>query len=83
MSCMLTRKPRVDPLITELIGGIKAGDRDIAPSMAQALAAVCNSAGKNIGAAAKAAIIDLVEDAFLAQANGQLGAGNHQAAELT
>lgn len=32
--------------------------------MANALAAVCSSAGKNIGSAAKASIIELVEEAF-------------------
>ena len=32
--------------------------------MAQALAAVCSSAGKNIGASAKASILELVEEAF-------------------
>lgn len=61
---LMKHQPRVDPLITELIGGIRAAEKDIAPSVALALAAVCTSAGKNIGAPAKAAIIDLVEDAF-------------------
>jgi hypothetical protein len=63
----------VDPLITELVGGVRAGDNDIAPSMVQALAAVCASAGKNIGQAAKASIIELVEEAFVAGRNGESG----------
>jgi hypothetical protein len=63
-------QPRVDPLITELIGGVKAGDKEIAPSVALALAAVCSSAGKNIGVAAKGSIIELVEEAFLEGRNG-------------
>ena len=39
--------------------------------MAQALAAVCSTAGKNIGIPAKAAIIDLVEEAFAAGRSGK------------
>ncbi|ODO11508.1 hypothetical protein I350_00288 [Cryptococcus amylolentus CBS 6273] len=61
---LMKHQPRVDPLITELIGGVRSGDSDIAPSMANALAAVCTSAGKNIGDAAKAAIVELVEESF-------------------
>lgn len=61
---LMKHQPRVDPLITELIGGVRSSDRDIAPSVAQALAAVCSSGGKNIGAAAQASIVDLIEEAF-------------------
>nr|ODN81184.1 50S small subunit ribosomal protein L19 [Cryptococcus depauperatus CBS 7841] len=61
---LMKYQPRVDPLITELIGGVQSGDNDIAPSMANALAAVCTTAGKNIGVAAKASIVELIEDAF-------------------
>jgi hypothetical protein len=70
----MKHQPRVDPLITELIGGVRAGDNDIAPSMVQALAAVCASAGKNIGPGAKASIVELVEEAFVAGRNGELEA---------
>ncbi|WWD15877.1 hypothetical protein CI109_100301 [Kwoniella shandongensis] len=69
LGALMKHQPRVDPLITELIGGVRAGDNDIAPSMANALAAVCASAGKNIGAAAKGSIIELVEEAFTAGRN--------------
>ena len=62
----------MDPLITELIGGVRSGDRDIAPSIAQALAAVCSSAGQNIGAPARTAVIDLVEEAFSGVRAGKL-----------
>lgn len=61
----------MDPLITELIGGIRTGETDVAPSVANALAAVCSSAGKNIGPAAKTAIVELVEDAFAAGRGGE------------
>ncbi|WWC90100.1 uncharacterized protein L201_005033 [Kwoniella dendrophila CBS 6074] len=69
LGALMKHQPRVDPLITELIGGIRSGDNEIAPSMANALAAVCRSAGKNIGAGAKAQIIELVEEAFTAGRN--------------
>ncbi|WWC61174.1 uncharacterized protein I303_103754 [Kwoniella dejecticola CBS 10117] len=69
LGALMKHQPRVDPLITELIGGIRAGDNEIAPSMAYALAAVCKSAGKNIGAGARAQITELVEEAFTAGKN--------------
>ncbi|WWD10197.1 hypothetical protein V865_008331 [Kwoniella europaea PYCC6329] len=69
LGALMKHQPRVDPLITELIGGIRSGDNEIAPSMANALAAVCKSAGKNIGAGAKAQILELVEEAFTAGRN--------------
>ncbi|KAK8869849.1 hypothetical protein IAR55_000417 [Kwoniella newhampshirensis] len=69
LGALMKHQPRVDPLITELIGGVRSGDNDIAPSMANALAAVCASAGKNIGAAAKGSIIEMVEEAFTAGRN--------------
>jgi hypothetical protein len=59
---LMKHQPRVDPLITELIGGVRSADKDIAPSVLNALAAVCASAGKNIGAAAKTSIIELLEE---------------------
>ena len=62
----------MDPLITELVGSIKTVEKDIAPSVVQALAAVCHSAGKNIGPAAKASIVELVEEAFSAGRGGEL-----------
>ena len=71
----MKHQTRVDPLITELIGGIRGGDKDVAASMAQALAAVCSSAGKNIGDAARASIVDLVEDAFLESPGGEHSPG--------
>lgn len=60
----MKHQPRVDPLITELVGNIRSAEKEIAPSVVCALAAVCASAGKNIGPAAKASIVDLVEEAF-------------------
>ncbi len=61
---LMKHQPRVDPVVTELTTGIKTAESDIAPSVAEALAAVCASAGNNIGPVAKAGIIELAEEAF-------------------
>ncbi|CAK9780191.1 putative regulation of translational elongation-related protein [Cutaneotrichosporon oleaginosum] len=61
---LMKHQPRVDPLITELIGGVRGAEKEIAPSVMLALGAVCASAGKNISAPAKSSIIELVEEAF-------------------
>lgn len=67
----MKHQPRVDPVVTELMTGIRAADNEIAPSVVLALAAVCKSAGKSIGEAAKASIVELVEEAFMAGRNGK------------
>lgn len=64
-------QPRVDPLVTELITGVNTAERDIAPSVVEALAAVCKNAGKNMGDAVKASTIELCELAFEAKKNGE------------
>ena len=79
---LMKHQTRVDPLITELIGSIRSSEKDVAASMAQALAAVCASAGKNIGDAARASIVDLVEDAFLESPGGE-SVDNPSLASLT
>lgn len=68
---LMKHQPRVDPLITELIGGVRSAEPDIASSVVVALAAVCASAGKNIGPAARASIIELAEEAFMDGHNEQ------------
>jgi hypothetical protein len=66
----MKHQPRVDPVVTELMTGIKGADNDIAPSVVMALAAVCKSAGKSIGEAARGGIVDLVEEGFMGGRNG-------------
>jgi hypothetical protein len=66
----MKHQPRVDPVITELMTGIRGADNEIAPSVVLALAAVCKSAGKNVGEAARGNIIELVEEAFNSGRNG-------------
>ena len=70
LEALMKHQPRVDPVITELMTGIRGADNEIAPSVVLALAAVCKSAGKNVGEAARASIIELVEEAFTAGRNG-------------
>lgn len=67
----MKHQPRVDPLITELVGLVRSSDKEIQPSVAYALGAVCASAGKNIGDTSKGLIVELVEEAF---AEGRSGA---------
>jgi hypothetical protein len=62
---------RVDPLITELATAIRSAESDIAPSIAEAIAAVCRTAGKNLGAPAKQSIIEICEEAFAKKHNGE------------
>jgi len=66
----MKHQPRVDPVVTELIGGVRGADNDIAPSIVLALAAVCKSAGKNIGEGVRASVVELVEEAFMGGRNG-------------
>jgi hypothetical protein len=70
LEALMKHQPRVDPVVTELMTGIKGADNDIAPSVVMALAAVCKSAGKNIGEAARGGIVDLVEESFMGGRNG-------------
>lgn len=66
----MKHQPRVDPVVTELIGGVRGADNDIAPSIVLALAAVCKSAGKNIGEGVRGSVVELVEEAFMGGRNG-------------
>jgi hypothetical protein len=70
LEALMKHQPRVDPVITELMTGIRAADNEIAPSVVLALAAVCKSAGKNIGEVARGNIVEFVEEAFNSGRNG-------------
>ena len=61
---LMKHQPRVDPLVTELVGLVRSSEKDVQPSVLNALGAVCTSAGKNIGAAVKSSVVELVEEAF-------------------
>ncbi|KAF9266994.1 ARM repeat-containing protein [Marasmius fiardii PR-910] len=64
LGILMRNQPRVDPVVTELIGGIKGSDDSIAASLTLALAKVVEGAGNNVGEKAREACIELVGDAF-------------------
>ncbi|KAG6915850.1 hypothetical protein DXG01_009609 [Tephrocybe rancida] len=61
---LMKHQPRVDPVITELISGVKGNDEAIASSLVRALASVVRSASKNVGEKARESCVELVSDAF-------------------
>ncbi|KAG6810659.1 hypothetical protein H0H92_010871 [Tricholoma furcatifolium] len=86
---LMKHQPRVDPVITELITGVKGNDSAIASSLVRALASVNRSASKNVGEKAREACVELISDAFreihgetYTQAIGELVASMSDAAEL-
>jgi len=69
LGVLMALQTRVDPVVTELMAGARTNEPDIRSSMAVALAAVVKSAGKAVGEAARASLIELVSDTF-AEPNG-------------
>ncbi|KAG6844943.1 hypothetical protein H0H87_002276 [Tephrocybe sp. NHM501043] len=61
---LMKHQPRVDPVIVELITGVKGNDDAIASSLVRALASVVRNASKNIGEKARESCVELVSDAF-------------------
>ncbi|KAK1228592.1 translational activator of GCN4 [Marasmius sp. AFHP31] len=64
LGVLMRNQPRVDPVVTELIGGIKTAEDPIAVSLTLALAKVVEGAGENVGEKAREACAELVSDAF-------------------
>ena len=64
LGILMKHQPRVDPVITELIAGVRSGEDDICSSLLLCLAHVVRSAGVNVGDKAKDACVELVMDAF-------------------
>ncbi|CDZ97184.1 Protein containing adaptin N-terminal region [Phaffia rhodozyma] len=64
LGVLMISQTRVDPLITELVAGCRTSEPEIASSMAHALASVCMTAGKNLGAGSKSAIEELIGETF-------------------
>lgn len=64
LTVLMKSQPRVDPLITELVGSVRAADDAIAGSLASALAGIITSAGSNVGQGSKDALIELIDEAF-------------------
>ncbi|KAJ4478479.1 armadillo-type protein [Lentinula aciculospora] len=64
LGVLMRNQPRVDPVVTELIGGIRTSEEGIAGSLILALANVIDGAGENVGEKAREACVDVVNDAF-------------------
>ncbi|KAL5483042.1 GCN1 [Sanghuangporus weigelae] len=61
---LMKSQPRVDPVITELVAGVKISDEPIAASHVKALAKVVKNAGENIGDKTRLMCIELIEEAY-------------------
>ncbi|KAG7093730.1 hypothetical protein E1B28_007382 [Marasmius oreades] len=64
LGVLMRNQPRVDPVVTELISGVKAADDSIAASLTLALSKVVEGAGTNVGDKAREACVELVAEAF-------------------
>ncbi|CCM02945.1 uncharacterized protein FIBRA_05060 [Fibroporia radiculosa] len=64
LGMLMRSQPRVDPVITELITGVKSNDDSIASSLVLALAYVVKNAGTNVGEKAREACVEIVAEAF-------------------
>jgi len=64
LGVLMKNQPRVDPVITELVTGVKSNDDSIATSFLLALANVMRSTSQSAGDKAREACIDIVSEAF-------------------
>lgn len=64
LGVLMKHQMRVDPVVTELITGIKAHDESIGSSLVHALASVVKNGSQNIGERAREACVELVAEAF-------------------
>ncbi|WEW57900.1 translational activator of GCN4 [Emydomyces testavorans] len=62
LGILITLTPRVDPLISELVGGSKTSDPGVKNAMLRALHEVVKKAGKNMSDASKQSIVSLIDD---------------------
>lgn len=64
LGVLMKNQPRVDPVITELITGVRSSDELIATSFILALAHVVKAADENVGEKAREACAELISEAF-------------------
>ncbi|KAK7051190.1 translational activator of GCN4 [Paramarasmius palmivorus] len=64
LGVLMRNQPRVDPVVTELVGGIKTSEDVISASLTIALARVIEGAGNNVGDKAREAAVEVLSDAF-------------------
>lgn len=72
LGILMKNQPRVDPVVTELIGGAKSNEDAIASSLVLSLANVVRSADAHVGDKAREACVELVADAFKESHDGML-----------
>lgn len=70
LSVLLSQPIRVDPLVTELLTGIKANEGDIQETMVMALETVLKKSGSGMSDATKKAVATSIQEGFL-DANGK------------
>ncbi|KIK62847.1 hypothetical protein GYMLUDRAFT_242480 [Collybiopsis luxurians FD-317 M1] len=64
LGVLMKNQPRVDPVVTELIGGVRTSEDGIAASLLLALSNVIDGAQENVGEKAREACAEVVGDAF-------------------
>ncbi|KAF7308577.1 TOG domain-containing protein [Mycena chlorophos] len=64
LGVLMRSQPRVDPVVTELVTGVRSNDDGIASSLILALSHVVSNASEHIGEKAREACVELVADAF-------------------
>lgn len=64
LGVLMKNQPRVDPVLTELIAGVKGNDDAIAGSLILSLSYVVKSAKTNVGEKAREACVEVISDAF-------------------
>ncbi|KAF8317653.1 ARM repeat-containing protein [Clavulina sp. PMI_390] len=73
LTALMVHQPRVDPLITELVGAVRSNDDAIAGSIASALGGVVTSARKHVSAASAELLLELVSDSLRESHEGKRG----------
>jgi len=71
LGTLMRSQPRVDPVITELIGGARNNEDSIAGSFVLALANVVQNGSSNVGEKAKESCVELISDAFKERHEGE------------
>ncbi|KAJ7720581.1 armadillo-type protein [Mycena maculata] len=64
LGVLMRNQPRVDPVVTELVAGVKSNDDGIASSLILALSNVVKSASQHLGEKARESCIELASDAL-------------------
>ncbi|OJT01635.1 Translational activator GCN1 [Trametes pubescens] len=67
LGVLMKNQPRVDPVVTELLTGVRSNEDSIAASLVLALARVVRSAGSNVGEKAREACAELITETFKEQ----------------